>query len=109
MGTTPATSELSIGFVLKPTKSMLIALAAALELELLTFNVTFSECVREPLVPATVRVELPVGVVALVDTDSVELVPGATDVGLKRSCDSCGQAFAEVHHTGKPIQSSNAS
>jgi hypothetical protein len=60
--------------VFKPTKSMLIA--AAEEVDVVTFRVTLAECVSEPLVPVMVTVELLDGLPDRVVTVSVEL-PGA--------------------------------
>jgi hypothetical protein len=49
----------------------------------LTTKATVIECDRLPLIPEMVSVYVPVGVVAAVETVSVELPEPATDVGLK--------------------------
>ena len=49
----------------------------------LTVSVTWSECERLPLVPVTVSVYVPAGVLDEVVTVSVELPEPVTEVGLK--------------------------
>src|ERR1700736_5137631 len=61
--TTPAVSELAIEVVPRPTKSMLIAGA---ELGVPTTSVVVAVCVKEPLMPVIVSVELPAGVLPVV-------------------------------------------
>jgi len=48
---------------------------------LVTFRVTLAVCVRLPLVPVTVNVELPAGVELLVCIVNVELPAPLTEVG----------------------------
>ena len=87
--TTPATSELAIGVVSKPTKSMLMAPTE--ERDAVTFRITLAECVSEPLAPVMVRVGLPTGVLELVAIVSVELAPAAIEVGLKEAVVPAGR------------------
>jgi len=85
--TTPATSELAMGVVAKPTKSMLIAP------DEVTFRITLAECVSEPLVLVMVRVGLPSGVLELVAIVRVELAPAAIEVGLNEAVAPAGSAL----------------
>ncbi len=99
-----------MGVVPKPTKSMLIALAVELEPEPaaeLTFRVTLAVCVKEPLVPVIVRVELPAGVLPLVATVIVELVPGAIELELNVAVAPAGIPFVTLSFT-VPVNPFNA-
>jgi hypothetical protein len=78
--TTPATAAEAIG-VSPPTKSMLIGFAEEPPLDVTT-KLTFAVTVPPVLVPLMVSVKLPVGVLEVVATVSVELFPALTDVGL---------------------------
>ena len=79
MGTAPATSVLPMG-VPRPTKSMLIALAVGREVT--TFSVKLVDCVVEPLVPVTVTVELPSGVLVEAPSVSTEVPDALIELGL---------------------------
>jgi hypothetical protein len=92
-GTTPATSELAIGVVLKPTKSMLITPTE--ELDEVMVRVAVTEWLSDPLLPLIARVELPAGVLPVVVTVSVELVPGVIDVGLKAAVVPLGRPLTD--------------
>ena len=104
--TTPATSELPMGVVPAPTKSMLIALAEGEVVEV-TFRITLAEFVREPLVPVMVRVGLPTGVLEVVAIVSVELAPAAIEVGLNEGVAPVGNPLVTLRFT-VPVKPFNA-
>src|ERR1700693_1378575 len=79
--TTPATSVEAIA-TSWPTKSMLITLPEP-PLTAVTLRIVVVVLVSEALVPVIVKVKLPGGVLLAVVTDSVELLPTLTEVGLK--------------------------
>jgi hypothetical protein len=92
-GTNPATSDVPIATSV-PTKSMLITFVDDPP-EAITFNVTMAVCVRAPLVPVMVTVELPVDVLAVVVMVRVELLPpGVIDVGLNVGVAPVGRPVA---------------
>ena len=78
-GTTPATSELPMAFP-SPTKSTLITRVEELEV---TPRMAVVEWVSEPLVQVIINVELPVGVLAVVVTVSVDVPEEVMDDGEK--------------------------
>lgn len=88
--TTPATSELPMGFPV-PTKSTLMTLIDELEV---TARMVLVECVSAPSVPVTVRVKLPVGVLAMVVMVSVELPEVLIDAGEKEGDAPAGKPVA---------------
>jgi hypothetical protein len=90
--TTPATSELAIEVVFKPTKSMLIAVAGGGSEEV-TLRIVVAECVSEPLVPVMLSVELPV--VAPVMILSVEVPDVVMETGEKESVAPVGKPVAD--------------
>src|SRR5579859_102673 len=57
-------------------------------------SVTITVCVRLPLVPVIVRVELPVGVLLLVEMVSVEVPAPLIDAGLKLAVAPAGKPLA---------------
>jgi hypothetical protein len=60
----------------------------------MTVSVTPAVCVRVPLVPVMVTVELPVGVLAVVVMVRVELPPGVIDAGLNVGVAPAGRPVA---------------
>jgi len=76
--TTPATSVGAI-WVPRPTKSMLIAFSDTPEL--VRTRLAVAVCVNDPLVPVTIMVELPIGVLVLVVIVNVVVPDVATEVG----------------------------
>jgi hypothetical protein len=90
LGTTPATSELPMGFPM-PTKSTLMTLVDELEV---TARMVLVEWVSAPSVPVTVRVKLPVGVLAMVVMVSVELPEVLIDAGEKEGDAPAGKPVA---------------
>ena len=78
--TTPALSAALIAVPL-PTKSTLIALPLPVATAL-TIRVAVVECASEPLVPVTVSVDVPAGVLAAVVTFNVALPDPVIDAGV---------------------------
>jgi hypothetical protein len=85
--TTPASSVLPIA---APWPTNLIPIAAAFA----TVRVTPAVCVRLPLVPVMVTVDVPTGVVPLVVTVSVELPDPVTVAGTKLAVAPAGSPLA---------------
>ena len=66
-----------------------------------TFRVTAVVLICEPLVPVTVSIELPTGVLVIVSTVKVELAPGPIETGLNDAVAPDGKPLA-VKFTDPP-------
>ena len=88
LGTTPATSDAAMGVVKAPTRSMLMAP------NVVTARVVVVECVRLPLVPVMVSVDVPAAVVLAVVTVSVEVPLPLSVAGEKLAVAPVGNPLA---------------
>src|SRR5580693_7365364 len=100
--TTPAISVLPMATPF-PTNWMLIGLPDVLDV--VTTSVTVAVCVSEPLVPVIVSVGLPIGVLLVVVTVSVEDPAPVTDVGENNAVAPAGRPLVTLKLTAplKPL------